>query len=236
MNKMGKLSAIERQYWLWVTRPKYYLDENGADREDLDPNQTPDAGWWWTCHKDTRRGDLVLVWRTTPKKDIGYLIQTKSDAYSIKGDKDAVQHGWQWGCDYQVLYKFKYPVTIQDLRNDPHLQGWSPLKAKFRGRASAFRIMPEDWERLNLLASHKNPGYEVFLKELEGTIVVKSIRDEECLRKKLIENLGALKPFGYDLKLYVEPGTGRTGREFVLKGHGGRIDCCARTRNNLTLS
>lgn len=25
----------DRQHWLWITRPEYYLDENGLDRGDL---------------------------------------------------------------------------------------------------------------------------------------------------------------------------------------------------------
>jgi hypothetical protein len=123
-----------------------------------------------------------------------------------------------------VLYKFKHPITIQELREHPHLQNWKPLRAGFRSRAPAFRISPEDWEKLNLLASHKNPGYGTFLKDVEGTTVVKSIECEEELRKKLVQNLGVLKRFGYDLELYVDPNTGRNGREFVCKGHGGRID------------
>ncbi len=27
--------AYERRYWLWVTRPEYYLNKQGYDREDL---------------------------------------------------------------------------------------------------------------------------------------------------------------------------------------------------------
>jgi hypothetical protein len=72
----------------------------------------------WTCHKDTKKGDLVLLWRTSPKKDIGYLVQAESDSYSIVDDND---HGWQYGCDYQMLYKFNHPISVKDLRNDPYL-------------------------------------------------------------------------------------------------------------------
>jgi hypothetical protein len=108
----------ERQYWLWVTRPDVYLDEDGSDREDLDPDSGVDSDGWWTCHKDTKKGDLVLLWRTSPKKDIGYLIQAESDSYSIVDDND---HGWQYGCDYQMLYKFNHPISVKDLRNDPYL-------------------------------------------------------------------------------------------------------------------
>jgi hypothetical protein len=52
---------IQRNYWIWVTRPEYYLelDENDEirDREDLDPKNHLSSDGWWSCHKDTKKGD-----------------------------------------------------------------------------------------------------------------------------------------------------------------------------------
>ena len=31
----------------------------------------------------------------------------KSDAYSVAIDEFAFEHGWKYGCDFEVLYKFK---------------------------------------------------------------------------------------------------------------------------------
>jgi hypothetical protein len=45
----------ERQYWLWVTRQDYYLEDDGSDRELLDPTRSSDSGGWWTCHKNTKK-------------------------------------------------------------------------------------------------------------------------------------------------------------------------------------
>ena len=59
MRKIENPKKIKRQYWLWVTRPEYYLEENGTDRECLNPRNRIDSGSWWTCHKDTRKGDLT---------------------------------------------------------------------------------------------------------------------------------------------------------------------------------
>lgn len=72
------------QYWVRVTTPGYYLEEDGSDRKDLDPSLQSDPDGWWTCHKNTKRGDLILLYRTKPKMDAGYLIQAETDAYSIK--------------------------------------------------------------------------------------------------------------------------------------------------------
>ena len=218
---MNGEKSNERQYWLWVTRPEYYLDSEGNDRF-LDPSIGSDEGWWWTCHKNTKRGDLVLLWRTYPKRDIGYLTQAASDAYSILDDDYAAKRGWDYGCDYQVLYKFASPVTIQDLHSEPFLHEWGAYKARFRQRV--YRIPPEHWRRLNQLAARKNPGYQAFIERVHQEPLFKTIQLEEQLEENLAQNLGLLKRFGYDLEIYTDPATGITGRQLVCKGNGGRID------------
>ncbi|MBC7236223.1 MAG: EVE domain-containing protein [Chloroflexi bacterium] len=226
--KGGK--SDERQYWLWVTRPEYYLEDDGSERECLDPSCNVDTGGWWTCHKDTRKGDLIFLWRTTPKRDIGYLLQAESDAYSIADDDYALEKGWDYGCDYHPLYKFRQPVTIQDLHGEPYLQDWGAYKAQFRRRV--YRIPFEYWTKLNQLAVTKNPDYQTFIKDVQRENLYQTIILEEQLEERLVENLGLLKRFGYDLELYSDSITGTTGRQFVCKGNGGRIDllCYERKR------
>lgn len=126
----------ERQYWLWVTRPDYYLDEDGCDREDLDPALGADSDGWWTCNKATKEGDLVLLWRTSPKKDIRYLIQAESDAYSIADDNDK---GWDYGCDYEVLYKFEQSLHAKDLRQNPYFDDGGLSDAVFKEAILKYR-------------------------------------------------------------------------------------------------
>ena len=208
----------ERQYWLWVTRQEYYWDEDGNDREDLDPGSGVDSDGWWTCHKDTKRGDLVLLWRTMPKSDIGYLIQAESDAYSIVEEKIK---GWDYGCDYQVLYKFENPVTVKDLRDSPYFEDWGPLRCSFQH--SNFRINPEYWAKLNELIVAKNNGYVTFLETIQKEPIAKVIVKEEDFEKALVNNLGVLNKFGHNLELYTDPTTGLSGRQFIC-GYGGRID------------
>jgi hypothetical protein len=135
----GYLAELNgRQYWLWVTRPEYYLDEDGSERESLDPENNVDSDGWWTCNKGTKEGDLVFLWRTSPKKDIGYLIQAESDAYSIADEND---QGWDYACDYQVLYKFNRPINVKDLRNNPYFDEWGPLRCSFQH--TSFKISLE---------------------------------------------------------------------------------------------
>ncbi len=216
---MAKSPANMRQYWLWVTRPESYLNEDGTDSDDLDPDKNVDVGsWYWTCHRETKRGDFAFVWRTSPKKDIGYLMQAESDAYSLADDRYAASQGWKWGCDYRALYKFKHPITIQELKNHPYLQNWKPLRAKFRGPSHGFHILPQDWEELNQLASQENPGYQAFLKQIEAEPPVQDTgfpRTEDELKRALVQKLEVLSPFGYDLELREEEWFVRCYRGFV---------------------
>jgi hypothetical protein len=167
-------------------------------------------------------GDLIFLWRTSPKRDIGYLIQAASDAYSIADDEYASQQGWDYGCDYEVLYKFANPVTMRDLHDAPHLHDWGAYRAQFQGRV--FKIPTAHWERLNQLLSLKNSGYQRFIASVQKEILDRKIVLEEELEEALVRNLGLLKPFGYDLELYLDRVTGAQGRQFVCKGIGGRID------------
>jgi tetratricopeptide (TPR) repeat protein len=217
----------ERQYWLWVTRPDYYMDEDGCDREDLDPTLGADSDGWWTCNKATKQGDLVLLWRTSPRKDIRYLIQVESDAYSIADDNDK---GWDYGCDYEVLYKFEHSLHVKDLRKNPYFDEWGPLRCSFQ--RSNFKLSLEYWAMLNNLLALNNPGYQDFIEKTQRQSIAESIGREKELEDALVSNLEILKNFGYNLELYDDPISNQSGRQFICKGNGGRIDllCYDRTQ------
>ncbi|MBM4054405.1 MAG: EVE domain-containing protein [Planctomycetes bacterium] len=217
-----KIEAHDRRYWLWVTRPEYYLDEQGHDREDLDPESGVDSDGWWTCHRDTQKGDFVLLYRSRLRRDIGYLIQAESDAYSIADDQYALEQGWDYACDYRILYKFENPVTLEDMRDNPYLHDWGAYSANFRRRV--YEIPLAYWHRLGQALSEKNPAYKRFLANAQESIVVKSIMLEEELEEALVHDLDRLKPFGYNLDLWASPIDGASGRQLICKGNGGRID------------
>jgi hypothetical protein len=69
--------------WIWVTGRDVYLDENGDERADLDPASNTDPDGWWTCHKDTRPGDLALLYRKAPRSDIAYLFEAASRPWTL---------------------------------------------------------------------------------------------------------------------------------------------------------
>lgn len=217
-----------RQWWLWVTRPEFYLDEEGKERADLDPARCEDSDGWWTCHRDTHAGDLALLWRTRPMSDIGYLIRARSDAYSIADDEFGSEMGWDYGCDYEVLHKFRKPVNLLDLRKAVNFEDWHPLRMQFQRRV--FSITLEYVQRLNDLILSNNPDYQKVLSSLHGSHTPKRIILEEELEEALVSNLGLLKAFGYDLTLYRDDASGKTGRQLICVGNGGRIDLLCQER------
>jgi len=218
MNRTQNRVTSDQSYWLWVTRPEFYRDKDGKDRDLLEPEET---GLWWTCHKDTRRGDLALLWLTNPRSDIGYLFQAKSDSYDISDDRDAVRRGWTYACDCITVFKFVQPLSLSEIQRLPYLDEWNALRANFRGMS--FRFEPQIWERVNRLLMGSNRDYRPVLRQLSGYISPK-IQAEEELEENLSLHLGVLRRFGYDLELWHDRDTNQSGRQYVLKGHGGRID------------
>lgn len=207
------------QFWQWVTKSEYFLESDGTERKDLDPFYDSDPGGYWTCHKDTRIGDLILLYRAGKKngityQDIKYLIQAQSDAYTIDYDEYAFEHGWQYGCDYKPLFKFENSINYHELKEDPYLEDWNALRGRFQG--IVFRTEERHWKRLQDLFVEKNPEYKEFLKSFKPKEVIDICSSEKELEDKLSKNISALKKFGYDLKL--------TGRQVRCLGQGGRID------------
>lgn len=138
--------AVDRRYWVWVTSPEFYLDDDGNDRADLVPRADLQPEGWWTCHRDTEEGDLALLYRSRIRKDLGYLMQALSGAKSLHGDSYAVERGWEYGCDYRVLARFTHPLTLEQMKADPALRDWGALRAGFRRKV--YSIPPDTWSHL----------------------------------------------------------------------------------------
>jgi len=235
VKKAGNKKNDERQCWLWVTRPEYYLDDDGSERSELDPSSREDLWGSWTCHKDTKKGDLALLWRSRkllgtfladkgvettigPKSDIAYLFQVSDDA---KPTTDKIPSGgFRYGCECVPVYKFKNPLTISEIKTNPYLKELNALKGKFEH--SAFRIAIEDWNKLNKLLSAKNDGYKKVLNRVQKGMSLRIVTEEK-IEKRLVNNLGLLRPFGYNLNLY-QDNQGENGQQYNCKGGPGIMD------------
>lgn len=198
----------DRRYWVWVTGPDYYLDEGGSDRRDLDPGKGYEPGGWWTCHRETEEGDLVLLYRSQKKKDLAYLIETRSAAYSLLDDDDATAQDWDYGCDFEVVEKFANPLTLAEMKADRALEDWGALRAGFQRRVYA--ISPDTWNHLlDRLSGDRRKS------ERRRRSAAKRYALERDIEDKLAANLRPFRRHGLKLEL-------RT-RQHICR-RGGRAD------------
>jgi hypothetical protein len=143
------------QRWVWVTGPNYYAESDGSDRRELRAGYTSERGGWWTCDRATRKGDLALLYRTSPRFDLKYLFRAESDAYEIGDEQSAAAHNWDYGCDYSIRCAFRRPLKLFDLRSDPVLKNWGVMRSNFRRRVG--RIPDDTWDRLVELITEREP-------------------------------------------------------------------------------
>lgn len=214
-----------RKYWFWVTRPEYYLDENGEEHAELDPNTPFDPDIWWTCHERTQAGDLILLYRTSPKSDIRYLIRAESDAHPIADDHYALEQGWSYGCSYRVLYRFENPLTFREIGLNPYLRELPAYKRRFQG--TNFEISEDDWARLHRAIAGKNEGFDDFASKIEWLSIPE--RREVEIENALASNLQLMGKLGYDLELFQDPVTTKSGKQYFCQV--GVIDLLCVDRN-----
>ncbi|MCD4728769.1 MAG: EVE domain-containing protein [Pirellulales bacterium] len=139
----------KQAFWLWVTKPKYYLEEDGSDRKILEPRSRLS----WTCDRSTHKGDLILLYRAELRKDIAYLIEADSDARPKP--EDNLDGKRRFECDCHVLCKFSDPLSLKELRSDPDLRSWYVLRRNLQ--YIAVRIDSEYWQLLLKKLAEKNP-------------------------------------------------------------------------------
>lgn len=221
--KTGVRRHPSPRHWLWVTRPEFFEHEDGSSAITLGPQEG-----WWTCSADTKAGDLVLLYRAKTRRDIAYLILATTDAFSILKDPFAQERGWEWACEYDVLYEFRDPIPLSVLRANKEFWDWSPLRMNLQGRV--FSLDAQRWERLVQLALPSNPGLAKFVGIEPGFSAPERIMAERALEDSLAADLAKLRVSGWDLELWRDPTTGRSGRQFVCAAAGGRIDLLCRDR------
>lgn len=199
------------RYWLWVTGPDYYLDDDGQERRDLDPGQGYEPGGWWTCHRETEDGDLVLLYRSQRRKDLAYLIETRSAAYSILDENLAAEMGWDYGCDYEVIEKFAKPLMLGEMRSDPVLRDWGVVRANFRRRV--YEIPPDIWDHLldRLVEDRRTIDRKRQRTDRRYSL-------ERDIEERLSADLRCFRPYGYNLEL--------RERQHICR-RGGRADIVA---------
>jgi predicted RNA-binding protein with PUA-like domain len=127
------------QRWLWVTLPETWAYQDLALRTLA----------VWSCDKDTRRGDVALLYRAEAAQDFSHLFKARSDAYE---DEDlAAEWDLDWWCRAEVVCELRQPISLGAVRQEPRLSAWIAAQLNFHG--SAFPIEPPEWRALLALAS-----------------------------------------------------------------------------------
>jgi len=196
----------DRTYWLWSTHP---LEER---IEAL----TPGRRGWWTCHADTKQGDLVAVYLSSPFRQITHIVEASSDAYLNEGgDWDG-----DWACEFQSLIQFAQPLGISEMKADRMLANeFKALRGNFQQRA--YEIPPDVWTHLTDVLTRANPGARSSLRRAERYRVSKAVLLEVEIEDALEKRLRVLRP-AWDLEL--------EQRQYVCSGLG-RIDLLCRDKH-----
>jgi hypothetical protein len=215
----------QTNHWLWVTKPEFYENEDGSSALTTGPGEGS-----WTCSRETEAGDLALLYRAKNRKDIGYLILATTDAFSLSEDPFAQERGWKWACEYDILFEFVDPLPLSVLRANEAFWNWGPLLRSFQGRV--FKIDEPYWSKLLHLAIPSNPGLARYVGIEPGFSAPQRILAEREIEDSLAADLRKLRRAGWDLELWSDSQTGRSGRQLVCAAAGGRIDLLCRDRSS----
>lgn len=163
--------AATKKYWLFYAGPENYLFQDGV--RDL-PRQA-----LWSCQPETRRGDLILVYRrsmnhltvddlvqefrmprlvaTNVKKarigmDFPVIWEATSNA------KPMQQWHWPYGCDTREVRRINPPLPLRKLKAEPRLKEWEDLRLNLQARGRSALEIPEfAWNVIsNLIEAHSS--------------------------------------------------------------------------------
>jgi len=102
----------KQRIWIFVADSR-----NRQDLRDLDHFD----GILWGSNPNTRKGDLVLIYRTSPFKDLAYLFTATSDARPKTNEKVDMKYV----IDLGNKVRLKKPITLDDLRKHKRLRKWT---------------------------------------------------------------------------------------------------------------
>ena len=88
---------------------------------------------------------------------------------------------------------------------NPEFNDWDAFTGKFKFRGKAFPISLKHWEKLNFIASEKNPGYRAILEKCW-----KSPDKPSATLPEIIQDIQSVLERKGQVILYGPPGTGKT--------------------------
>lgn len=127
------------QRWLWVTLPDVYTSR---------PFHVDDQ-FVWSCHVDSRPGDIALLYRADLFKDFSHVFRIDSDAFD---DPDiAARYNDALACDCTLRATLQHPISLDQIRRDSVLSKWPAAQVGFHG--TAFPIERTEWRAFVALST-----------------------------------------------------------------------------------
>jgi hypothetical protein len=131
----------------------YVVD--GRNSEDL-VKLDSDGFDTWRGHPQTRIGDLILMYRTAPFSDIGYVFVAGSNSWPTP-----VSRNWPWKHAVEIAdgYRLQRVIRLQELKETASLRHWDFLKNQ-RGAANRRADLQEQgvWPPLKRLLESQDHG------------------------------------------------------------------------------
>jgi hypothetical protein len=142
--------------WIFVVD-----SHNSEDLRDLDHLD----GILWGSNPNTRRGDLVLMYRTAPYSDFPYVFVAASDPRpALRKDHADAGHVIELG----EKIRLTKPLTLTKIKSSARLSDWA-FAIYQQGIMRRTRDVKEEgvWPSLRLLLTTHNPALKMFLSTFE---------------------------------------------------------------------
>lgn len=148
---VSKNSNSKINKWLLVTKdPKNW--------EDLEESEETT----WSGNKDTKSGDILLMYNTSPRNTIDFIFKAKDVYYDDYYDKE-----WNsYAVDMYHKIKIPNPVEFSELKINPIISQWNAIKISFMG--TSFEVPEDVWIEIKRLILEKNPELESQINQLES--------------------------------------------------------------------
>ena len=149
-------NADTKRYWLFYAGPENYLFQGGV--LDL-PRET-----FWICEPETKRGDLILVYRRSMNHlTVDDLVRKFGMARSVAADVKKARIGmdfpviweatsnaqrkvgwhWAYGCHCREIRRINPPILLKTLKSEPRLGEWKDLSSNLRAQGRSALEIPE---------------------------------------------------------------------------------------------
>lgn len=152
--KIGKDET--RRIWIFVVDSR-----NSEDLRDLDHLEAI----LWGSNPNTRRGDLILMYRTAPYSDFPYMFVATSDPRpTLKKDHADASHVIELG----EKIRLAKPLTLAKIRSSSRLSNWA-FAIYQQGIMRRKRDVKEEgvWPSLRLLLTTHNPAVSGLLSKFD---------------------------------------------------------------------